>query len=107
MDATMNNEKIALTLRLNAADIQDFLKFIRFSKFAVEVDSKIEPQESAKISISEDNFMNSIDAEIQAYRDEKRQEKVRTLLKNLIATAPPLPMPEDELMEMIVSETKI
>ena len=88
MEAILNSEKVTLTLRLNAADVQDFLSILRYLRFPIEIENRqkesIEKVESPKellmrfasespdLPILEDESMDEINAEINAYREEKR-----------------------------------
>jgi hypothetical protein len=86
MEAVLNSKKVALTLSLNAVNVQDFLNLIQLLKFPVKVENKVEQKEtplellyrfsteSPEFPMPEDEMMDLINAEINAYREEKMVE---------------------------------
>ncbi len=86
MQTTLDSEKVALTLSLNAVNVPDFLKLIQLLKFPVKVETKIEQKESPvellyrfaaespELPMSEEEAMDYINAEIKAYNEEKIAE---------------------------------
>ena len=94
MEAVINSKKVALTLSLNAANLQDFLNLIQLLKFPVKVENKVEQPEtplellyrfaaeSPELPMSEEESMDYINDEIKAYREEKIAEYEQNLAKH-------------------------
>ncbi len=79
MEALSNyNEEAILTVKINKKNLKDFLQLLGFLNFKVEIEET-----------------SNLDAEM------------RHLLSRFVVEAPPLPLEEDELMKVILAETKV